>query len=359
MLTQRIFSYSKSNKSFNNNSEDDQIKKILKEIKSGYKNNLFFQPDSASKINIFQRNRSILSSTSIGTSYKNSFSNKKSENSLSNKLKNTITKESLILELREELKHHMKFNLIYNYLLKNVIHLKEVVKQNRDNVQKNTELFIENFKDKYNLIKQYEKTIISLDEEKKDIIKTNEEILQLRNDTNFKLIKQMSEIDERNKQQKEKIAALSFKMRDLEYKKSVLNEELQKQIEKDEKNYEEKEKQYNILSNGYEYYKDEYNSFLKTGDEMTKINVKLDDDTNAKNELIKEDLEVKLNDKIIRKSLLINNINKLKLKMKTISDLEKEKGTRYEKRLLASKIISYNKSRIYKNNLTKNLLNKK
>ena len=37
----------------------------------------------------------------------------------------------------------------------------------------------------------------------------------------------MSEIDEKNKQQKEKIAALSFNMRDLEYKKSVLNEELQ------------------------------------------------------------------------------------------------------------------------------------
>ena len=119
------------------------------------------------------------------------------------------------------------------------------------------------------------------------------------------------------------------------------------------------EKQYNILSNGYEYYKDEYNSFLKTGDEMTKINVKLDDDTNAKNELIKEDLEVKLNDKIIQKSFLIGNINRLKLKMKSITDQEKEKSSRYEKRLLASKIISYNKSRIIKNRQAKNIFNKK
>ena len=54
----------------------------------------------------------------------------------------------------------MKFNYIYNYLLKSVILLKEVVKQNRDNVQRNSELFIETFKDKYNLIQQYEKTIV-------------------------------------------------------------------------------------------------------------------------------------------------------------------------------------------------------
>ena len=170
MLTQKIFSYSKSNKGLSNNSEDEQIKKILKEIKSEYKNTIFFEPKSAAKINTFRRNRSILSSTSIGTSYKYSFSNKKSENSLSNKLKDNITKESLILELRQELKHHMKFNYIYNHLLKSVIHLKEVVKQNRDNVQRNSELFIETFKDKYNLIQQYEKKIVSLGEEKRSIV---------------------------------------------------------------------------------------------------------------------------------------------------------------------------------------------
>jgi len=106
----------------------------------------------------------------------------------------------------------MKFNYIYNYLLKSVILLKEVVKQNRDNVQRNSELFIETFKDKYNLIQQYEKTIVSLGEEKK----RNKEIYQLRKDTNDKLIKQMSEIDERNNQQKEKLDSLSFKMKDLE-----------------------------------------------------------------------------------------------------------------------------------------------
>ena len=72
-----------------------------------------------------------------------------------------------------------------------------------------------------------------------------------------------------------------------------------------------------------------------------------------------EDLEVKLNDKIIQKSFLIGNINRLKLKMKSITDQEKEKSSRYEKRLLASKIISYNKSRIIKNRQAKNIFNKK
>ena len=137
MLTQRIFSNSKSNKDFSNNSEDEQIKKILKEIKGEYKRDTFFEPKSPRKIRTFYRNRSILSSTtSIGTSYKKSFTIKKNENSLSDKLKDNITKERLILELRQELKYHMKFNSIYKNLLKNVIHLKEIVKENRDKVNK-------------------------------------------------------------------------------------------------------------------------------------------------------------------------------------------------------------------------------
>ena len=73
MLTQRIFSNSKSNKDFSNNSEDEQIQKILKEIKDDHKRDSFFERKSPRKIRTFYRNRSILSSTtSVGTSYKKS-----------------------------------------------------------------------------------------------------------------------------------------------------------------------------------------------------------------------------------------------------------------------------------------------
>ena len=319
MLTQRIFSNSKSNKDFSNNSEDEQIKKILKEIKGEYKRDTFFEPKSPRKIRTFYRNRSILSSTtSIGTSYKKSFTIKKNENSLSDKLKDNITKERLILELRQELKYHMKFNSIYKNLLKNVIHLKEIVKENRDKVKHNMDVFIDTFRDRYDLIKQYEKTIISLKEEKDEIIKANSEILQIKEKTNEKLLKEFSEIQSKNSEQKEKIDSLI----------SNINME-------------------------------EYNSFLKTGDEITKIDVKLNDDTNAKNSMIKEDLEVKLKDKMIEKSFLISNINKLKLQIKLIEHKQKEEKFKQERKLLASKIIGFTKKKIVKNKHIKNKFNVK
>ena len=54
MLTQKIFSYSKSNKGLSNNSEDEQIKKILKEIKSEYKNTIFLNLNLQQKLIHFE-----------------------------------------------------------------------------------------------------------------------------------------------------------------------------------------------------------------------------------------------------------------------------------------------------------------
>ena len=48
-----------------------------------------------------------------------------------------------------------------------------MVKENKDKVEQNTELLKETFRDRFNVIDQYEKTMILLNEEKKDIVKTN------------------------------------------------------------------------------------------------------------------------------------------------------------------------------------------
>ena len=281
----------------------------------------------------------------------------KQDNSLSFKLKDKITKETLILELRQELKYHIKFNAIYNNLLKKIIHLKEMVKENKDKVQQNTDLLKETFQDRFNVIDNYEKTIHLLNEEKKDIIKTNKDIIKMRELAKVKLGKDFIDIQERNAKQREKIESLQNSINDLEYKKSHLNEELQKQVEKDEKKYEEHLKMYKSLLKKYYFFLDEYNTFLKSGDEITKIDVKLDDETNAKNYLIEEDLEVKLNEKLIKKSYLLGNINDLKLQIKFIEDKQKEEKLREEKKAQAAKLIGSNKKRINKNKHTKNMFN--
>ena len=341
----------------NSTSEDEQINTIIKEINRDYRNTFYFQYKSPTKIRSFVRNRNTLTASKMRSYNRNFVLREKHDNSLSFKLKDKIAKETLILELRQELKYHIKFNAIYNNLLKKIIHLKEMVKENKDKVQQNTDLLKETFQDRFNVIDNYEKTIHLLNEEKKDIIKTNKDIIKMRELAKVKLGKDFIDIQERNAKQREKIESLQNSINDLEYKKSHLNEELQKQVEKDEKKYEEHLKMYKSLLKKYYFFLDEYNTFLKSGDEITKIDVKLDDETNAKNYLIEEDLEVKLNEKLIKKSYLLGNINDLKLQIKFIEDKQKEEKLREEKKAQAAKLIGSNKKRINKNKHTKNMFN--
>ena len=343
--------------SINNSSEDEQIKQIVKEINRDNKNTFFFQYKSPAKIRSFIRNRSTLASSTIRRNNRNPSVKEKCENSLSFKLKDKITKETLILELRQELKYHIKFNAIYNNLLRKIIHLKEMVKENKDKVEQNTELLKETFRDRFNVIDQYEKTMALLNEEKKDILKTNKEIIKMRQQSSVKLKKEFNDIQIRNSKQREKIELLQNNINDLEYRKSHLNEELQKQLEKEEKKYEEHLKMYKALVKKYEYFLDEYNTFLKCGDEITKVDVKLFDDTNAKNYLIEENLEVELNEKLIKKSFLLSNINNLKLQIKFIEEKQQEEKLKEEKKLQSCKIVGLNKRRTTKNKNTKNKTN--
>ena len=347
----------KYKETINSTSEDEQINTIIKEINRDYRNTFYFQYKSPTKIRSFVRNRNTLTASKMRSYNRNFFLREKQDNSLSFKLKDKITKETLILELRQELKYHIKFNAIYNNLLKKIIHLKEMVKENKDKVQQNTDLLKETFQDRFNVIDNYEKTIHLLNEEKKDIIKTNKDIIKMRELAKVKLGKDFIDIQEKNAKQREKIESLQNSINDLEYKKSHLNEELQKQVEKDEKKYEEHLKMYKSLLKKYYFFLDEYNTFLKSGDEITKIDVKLDDETNAKNYLIEEDLEVKLNEKLIKKSYLLGNINDLKLQIKFIEDKQKEEKLREEKKAQAAKLIGSNKKRINKNKHTKNMFN--
>lgn len=360
MFAQRkSHSSSKTDKdNLNNSSEEEQIKTIVKEINRDYKSSLFFQYKSPTKIRSFIRNRSTLTASKIRTHNRFSFGREKCENSLSFKLKDKITKETLILELRQELKYLIKFNAIYNNLLKKIIRLKEMVKENKDKVQQNTDSLKETFQDRFNIIDNYEKTMRLLNEEKKDIVKTNKEIIKMREMTKVKLAKDFNEIQVRNSEQREKIETLQNKIKELEYKKSHLNEELQKQMEKDEKKYEEHLKMYKTLYKKYEFFLDEYNSFLKSGDEITKVDVKLDDDTNAKNYLIEENLEVELNEKLIKKSYLLDNINSLKLQIKIIEEKQQEERLREEKKAEGCKLFGFSKSKISKNKNTKNTINR-
>ena len=319
--------FNKRNSSNNRNSinskisedgEDEQIKNIIKEINNSYKQILFFDIRTPNKLRTLIRNRSAINIKS------NNKKTLKRENSLTFQLKNKINKESLILELRQELKYHIKFNYIYKSLLSKIIRLKDSVKENKEQIEANTTALKETFKDRFDIIDNYEKAIKLLDSEKKEIITSCSEILKVKENTNQKLMKQFSEIQEKNNKQRKRIDGLSKNINLLEYKKSHVNDELETQLVIDEKNYEKHLKLYKILKLKYEYFLEEYNSFVKSGNEITKIDVKLFDDMNAKNYLIEENLDIELNEQKMRSQNLIDNIKELKLKIKKLDEKQKE-----------------------------------
>lgn len=347
MLTQRIFPYSKLNKIENEHKnitiDNIKINKISNPIKNIINKRVLFNYKTPKKMHILLRNKSdFSSSTTLGTSYKKSFISKNQENSLLYKLKDKITKETLILELRQELNYHIESNVVYNDFLKKIIRLKDLVKENRDKLQNNTDSFKETYKDKFNIIEQFENSIVFLGKEKTVMIEANDEILKIKQGTNNKLIKEFNEIQARNNVQKEEINSLDYKIRELEYKKSTLNDDLIKQYETDKKNYENFLKKYQILVNTYKYLSNEYDSYAKSGDEITKIDVKLDDESYAKTLLIKEDLEVKLGDKLIENSALVENMNTLKKEIKVIEDKQQEERDKREKKLLSFRLSIFN-----------------
>ena len=347
MLTQRIFPYSKLNKIENEHKnitiDNIKINKISNPIKNIINKRVLFNYKTPKKMHILLRNKSdFSSSTTLGTSYKKSFISKNQENSLLYKLKDKITKETLILELRQELNYLIESNVVYNDFLKKIIRLKDLVKENRDKLQNNTDSFKETYKDKFNIIEQFENSIVFLGKEKTVMIEANDEILKIKQGTNNKLIKEFNEIQARNNVQKEEINSLDYKIRELEYKKSTLHDDLIKQYETDKKNYENFLKKYQILVNTYKYLSNEYDSYAKSGDEITKIDVKLDDESYAKTLLIKEDLEVKLGDRLIENSALVENMNTLKKEIKVIEDKQQEERDKREKKLLSFRLSIFN-----------------
>lgn len=336
--------------------EDELLKDLIREINDKYKYSLHSDNiGNQNKQKSLIRNRSNFSTININ---KSNLPLKK-QNSLIHNLQYKITKESLIIELREELKYHIKFNIIYKNFLSKVIKLKDVVKENKEKVEENAKLLRESFKDRFNIVDQYEKTISLLDMEKKDIIRANKDILKMRENSTRELQKQFNEVTEQTNEQRKKIEELGKKVNLLQYKNDHIQEELQSKLNNEETNYDDTLKKYKTLTNKYDYFLEEYNSYDKTGNEITKQEVKLFDNTKVKNILIEEDLKIKLNEKLLKKNNLMNKKNNIKNEIKLLEDKIKEQQLIDEKKKLSKKVPSFRTKLSSTSNYLKSTKNKK
>ena len=346
MLSQRIKLYHKNKN--NNISADEKIKEIIRKTNNNCKYSFHLDIKRPRKFNRLVKNRSNFSTINV----KKANTSMKEQDSIIFNLQNNITKESLIIELRDELKYHLQCNLIYKSFLAKSQKLKEIVENNKKSVQQNADLLRDTFKDRFNIIDQYEKTISLLNEEKKDILKSNEDILKMRKKTFIELQEQFIQVQRQVNEQNKKVEELDKKVQSLEFKKNHIQEELQRQLENDEKKFYEHVESYTTLCHKYEYYLEEYNTYDKTGNEKTQVEVKLFDDTNAKNSLIEEDLKVKLNEKLLKKNNLINQKSYLIKEIKILEDKQKEEQLKEEKKNKFHKIGSFRTNKLFRNNST-------
>ena len=92
----------------------------------------------------------------------------------------------------------------------------------------------------------------------------------MRKKTYIELQEQFIQVQRQINEQNKKIEELSKKVQSLEYQKDHMQEELQKQLEKDEKNFYDHLESYRTLCHKYEYYLQEYNTY----DKMSEANGK-------------------------------------------------------------------------------------
>jgi len=259
---------------------------------------------------------------------------------LSKKLKNKIIKESLILGLRQELNHNEKMKNILNIYLKDVNKLKEKVKRNKEEVQQNCENIKNEFYDRFLVVEAYEKQITLLNDEKKEIIRTNEEIIAMKAKQTTALKNQLSKVQKETDAQMDQIKELNSKIEALEKKKAGLNDEFDEIVKKQEIDYKKMKEEYIDLCQKCEYYQYEYNKFDKYPEEKAKENINLFDNTKTKALLTEENLKIALIEKNFVKDKLLNNLNTMHKKIDAFE--EKQKEMKKKQRLFGKPLNSLN-----------------
>lgn len=259
---------------------------------------------------------------------------------LSKKLKYKIIKESLILGLRQELKHNEKMKNILNIYLKDVNKLKEKVKRNKDEVQQNCDNIKNEFYDRFLVVEAYEKQINLLNEEKKEIIRTNEEIIAMKAKQTTALKNQLSKVQKETDAQIVEIKELNDKIEELEKKKAGLNDEFNEIVKKQEIDYKKMKEEYIELCKKCDYYQYEYNKFDKYPEEKAKDNINLFDNTKTKALLTEENLKIALIEKNLVRDKLLNNLNTIHKKIDAFE--EKQKEMKKKERLYGKPLNSLN-----------------
>ena len=243
--------------------------------------------------------------------------NKKSKSTAAKLIKGENSKnakENIILLLREDLEYHKKINKSYLLYKQYTSDICDYYKQNFDEIFKYKTDLREDLGDFIKVVERFEAQIKQYNEERKAMIKTNNDIIKFKNEEKEKLNDRIKVLNNDLEKQKNKLDSINETFN--QYRSQ--NENYINRLNKTELNYIE---QFEELEAKYKRLKAQYEIYFDIEMKRRKMELDLKDENLCRDERDKADLQ--LQDKIVRNNFLKEILEEIKRQINEIEKLNK------------------------------------
>ncbi len=265
----------------------------------------------------------------------------KKENSIKTKnlikeVKKRKIKESLIMQLRKEFNYIKSLNGYYKDYLSKIKKLTDVYLKNKTSIQEYGDFIRSTYKENVEIIDKYEEKIKVLKDDKKNITKTNEGIIKMKNQENSNLNTKLLEIQT-------KININIDILEKLDINKKSLNNQLEEERKEFMKKEEIEDKKYKTLQTKINLLNEFTLDIEKKLNKDVIINAKekpveLENISKSRSMLKLEDSNIKLKEEQIKNQNLLDEVKNLSSKITNISSYEEGTTSR---NTMSSRTIPY------------------
>ena len=218
--------------------------------------------------------------------------NRKEGKLLIKKTLDIIRKENIYLQLKKELEYHSNLNKENKKWLEIIKERKVQTHKNKNEVEAMCRDLKATYKEFAVIVDKYDDKVTICNQEKERIIKTNEDIIDIKNNEKTKLKGNLKQMEEKNEIQRKKIEALEAKLKKLKKQKDKENEEYLKKDKADRLKYEI-------------------------------FNIDLLTNATVSNQIVyQEDKEIELNEKKMQNQLLQEQIKSISFKITRLSSTD-------------------------------------
>lgn len=242
--------------------------------------------------------------------------NRKEGKLLIKKTLDIIRKENIYQQLKKELEYHSHLNKEYKKWLKVIKDRKAETHKNKNEVEAMCRDLKATYKEFAVIVDKYDNKVTICNQEKERIIKTNEDIIDIKNSEKTKLKGNLKQIEEKNEIQRKKIESLELKINKLKKQKDKENEEYLKKDKADRLKYEKLRRNFENLKYNLKHYTEENKKY-----EI--FNLDLLTNATVSNQIVyKEDKEIELNEKKMQNQLLQEQIKSISFKITRLSSTD-------------------------------------